>query len=401
MRTTTRAAVTALLTGAVLAATVTTAAPVFADQAAGQAGQWDRHPGVQAVLDQGVTTGGLPGAVAEVRDGRHRWFGDAGVADITTGRPRQEQDRFRIGSTTKTFVSTVVLQLAAEGRLSLDDSVEHWLPGVLDASGYQPDRITVRQLLNHTSGVPNFAMDDEIGKEFWHEPFLQHRFDDFTPERLVGIARAHQPDFAPGTGWTYSDTNYVLAGMIVERASGSTLAQQIRQRITTPLGLTSTYEPASEDVTIHGPHGREYSHLGYTDPNTPDYDVTELSPSWGWASGDMISTTRDLNTFFAALLDGRLLPPAQQQEMFTMVRTPADKWIKDTSYGLGVSSVNLPCTTVWGMGGAINGSWTYTYGSRDGRHLLSTNVNGDWLNGGSGPIDLFTAELKAEFCPGS
>ncbi|MFJ8477845.1 serine hydrolase domain-containing protein [Kitasatospora sp. NPDC094011] len=404
MRTTTRAAVTALLAGAVLVATVTTAAPVFADQAAGQTGQAggrDRHPGVQAVLGQGVTTGGLPGAVAEVRDGRHRWFGQAGVADLTTGRPRQEQDRFRIGSTTKTFVSTVVLQLAAEGKLNLDDSVEHWLPGVLDAPGYQPDRITVRQLLNHTSGVPNYVMDEEIGKKFWHEPFLQHRFDDFTPEQLVGIARAHQPDFAPGTGWRYSDTNYVLAGMIVERASGSTLAQQIRQRIIAPLGLTSTYEPASDDVTIHGPHGREYSHLGYTEPTTPDYDVTELSPSWGWASGDMISTTRDLNTFFAALLDGRLLPPAQQREMFTMVQTPKDAWIKDTTYGLGVSSVKLNCTTVWGMGGAINGSWTYTYGSRDGRHLLSTNVNGDWLNGGSGPIDLFTAELNADFCPGS
>ncbi|GAA2234428.1 serine hydrolase domain-containing protein [Kitasatospora cystarginea] len=394
MRITTRATVTALLAGAVLTATAAT--PAFADQA-----EQGGHPGVQTVLDRAVTEGGVPGIVAEVRDGHRNWFGSAGVADTATGRARHAHDRFRIGSTTKTFVATVLLQLAAEGRLSLDDSVEHWLPGVVDGPGYEPDRITVRQLLNHTSGIYNFAVDEKVIDENKGTPFLQHRFDRYTPEELVRIAMAHQPDFAPGAGWTYSDTNYVLAGMIVERATGSTLAEQIERRIVTPLGLTGTYTPAPDDVTIHGPHGRGYSHLWDLDPNAPAYDVTELSPSWGWASGDMISTAPDLATFFGALLGGRLLPPAQQEEMFTMIPTPKGKWIDNATYGLGVSSIKLDCgATVWGMGGAINGSWSYTYGTRDGRHLLATNVNGDWVKG-SGPITVFTDELSAEFCPAS
>ncbi|MEV7023092.1 serine hydrolase domain-containing protein [Kitasatospora sp. NPDC093558] len=402
MKATTRTAVGALLAGAVLSATAAT--PALAEPAA-KGGHQGGHAGVRKVLDRAVTEGGLPGAVAEVRDGHRRWFGSAGVSDTATGRAPHAQDRFRIGSTTKTFVATVVLQLAAEGRLSLDDSVDRWLPGVVDGPGYQPDRITVRQLLNHTSGVFNYVMDDDVQRTAIGPAFLQHRFDSYTPAQLVGIAMRHTPDFAPGGGWKYSDTNYVLAGLIVERATGTTLAAQIEQRITTPLGLRSTYTPDPADVTIHGPHGRGYTRLADPSPEAPIHDVTELSPSWGWASGDMISTVGDLNTHFAALLGGRLLPSAQQQEMFTVIPTPPKEWIKDTTYGLGVSSIKLSCTTVWGMGGAINGSWSYTYGSRDGRHLLSTHVNGDWTNGnwtyGNWPIGVFTDELEAEFCPGA
>ncbi|MFF3111294.1 serine hydrolase domain-containing protein [Kitasatospora sp. NPDC057904] len=401
MKTTIRTTVGAVLAGAVLSATAAT--PALATPALAASAAKSGHDGVQKVLDRAVAEGGLPGAVAEVRDGHRHWYGGAGVADTATGRARHTQDRFRIGSTTKTFVATVVLQLAAEGRLSLDDSVDRWLPGVVDGPGYQPDRITVRQLLNHTSGVFNYVMDEDVQRKAGGPAFLRHRFDDYTPAQLVGIAMHHRPDFAPGTGWTYSDTNYVLAGLIVERATGTTLAEQIEQRISVPLGLGGTYTSAPSDITVHGPHGREYTRLGDPHPDAPVYDVTELSPSWGWASGDMISTVGDLDTFFAALLGGRLLPPAQQREMFTMIPTPPKTWIENTAYGLGVSSIKLSCTTVWGMGGAINGSWTYTYGSRDGRHLLSTNVNGDWTNGtwksGAWPIGVFTDELEAEFCP--
>ncbi|MEU8512473.1 serine hydrolase domain-containing protein [Kitasatospora sp. NPDC048722] len=397
MRTTIRTTVGAALAGVLLSATAAT--PALAEPAVAGG-----HDGVQRVLDRAVAEGGLPGAVAEVRDGRRRWYGDAGVADTATGRARHPQDRFRIGSTTKTFVATVVLQLAAEGRLSLDDSVGRWLPGLVDGPGYQPDRITVRQLLDHTSGVFNYVMDEDVRRKAGGPAFLQHRFDDYTPAQLVGIAMRHRPDFAPGAGWTYSDTNYVLAGLIVERATGTSLAEQIERRISAPLGLGSTYTPDPSDITVHGPHGRGYTRLGDPHPDAPVHDVTELSPSWGWASGDMISTVGDLDTFFAALLGGRLLPAAQQREMFTMIPTPPKAWIENTTYGLGVSSIELSCTTVWGMGGAINGSWTYTYGSRDGRHLLSTNVNGDWTDGawksGAWPIGVFTDELEAEFCPG-
>ena len=347
--------------------------------------------GVQQVLDRAVTEGGLPGTIAEVRDGGRRWFGTAGVADLGTGRLRQQRDRFRIGSTTKTFVATVMLQLAAEHKVGLDDPVERWLPSVGTTA-------TVRQLLGQTSGIFNYVQDPELLATYVGPAFMEHRFDSVTPEQLVRIAMAHPPVFEPGTDWAYSNTNYVLAGMIIERATGRTLATEVTRRIIRPLGLTGTSMPVGDDSSISGPHGRHYSKLLVPDPDARVYDVTEMNPSWGWGAGNMISTTDDLATYFRALLAGRLLPPAQQREMFTTV--PTHGWLDNSTYGLGVASVTLSCgRTVWGMGGAIHGSWSYTFGIRDGRHVLTTNVNGDWANGPwHDPIGVFTDELEAEFC---
>ncbi|MBF9070850.1 serine hydrolase domain-containing protein [Streptacidiphilus fuscans] len=390
MKNTVRAAVTAVVAGAMLA----TAPAAFA-----QGTSDTSHAGVQSVLARAVTEGGLPGATAQIQDGDSTWFGQAGSADLATGRMFQPQDRFRIGSTTKTFIATLVLQLEAEHKLSLNDTVEHWLPGLVDGNGYDGSAITLRELLNMTSGIANYADSPLLYDEFVGPAFLTNRFDSFTPQQLVGIALAAKPSFAPGAGWEYSDTNYVLAGLIVEKATGHTLAQELAERITEPLHLKSTYEPTGDDTGIHGPHGRFYSKLMEQDPSAPFYDVTDLNPSWGFGAGDMISTDGDLITFFRALLQGRLLPPTQQREMFTMLYPGDKKWIPAADYGLGVASVKLSCGTVWGMGGAIDGSWSYTFGTRDGRHLLSTEVNGDWANGSfATPVGVFTAELESEFC---
>ncbi|MFD5466139.1 serine hydrolase domain-containing protein [Kitasatospora sp. NPDC127059] len=391
-RTARTAALATVLAGALLAATPTASA---APTDRGHTG----HQALQTSLDRAVSQAHLPGAMAEVHDNGSTWFGQSGTADENTGRPLRPQDRFRIGSTTKTFVATALLQLEAEHRLSLDDSVEQWLPGLVDGNGYDGSAITIRQLLDHTSGIANFARDETVSEEFQGPPFLQHRFDRFTPRQLVEIGIGVKPRFAPGTGWEYSDTNYVLAGLIVEQATGHSLGQEIADRFTEPLHLKSTYEPAADDTGIHGPHGRFYSKLGpFDNPALPVYDVTELSPTWGYGSGDLVSTVSDLSTFFQALLGGRLLPPAQMAEMFTM-RDPGNGWIPQSHYGLGIGSVALSCGTVWGMGGAINGSWSYTFGTRDGRHLLATSVNGDWADGLPwGPVSVFTAELEAEFC---
>ncbi|MFI9275978.1 serine hydrolase domain-containing protein [Kitasatospora sp. NPDC052896] len=390
MKTTARAALAAVLTGALLAVTP---AAFAADHDRGG------YQGLQSALDQAISGAGLPGAMAEVKNGGSTWFGQAGTADLASSQKLDPQDRFRIGSTTKTFVATVLLQLEAEHKLNLDDSVEQWLPGLVDGNGYDGSKITIRQLLDHTSGIANFATSDSVEHDFNGPAFLQHRFDSFTPRQLVELAISVKPSFAPGTGWEYSDTNYVLAGMIVERVTGRSLSQEITDRFVKPLHLRNTYEPTGDDTRIHGPHGRFYSKLGILDDATaPFYDVTELNPSWGYGSGDMISTVGDLNTFFQALLKGLLLPPAQMDEMFVM-QDPGTKWIPATHYGLGIASVDLSCGKVWGMGGAIDGSWSYTFGTRDGRHTLSTEVNGDWANGAQlGPISVFTAELEAEFC---
>ncbi|SHG20807.1 serine hydrolase domain-containing protein [Streptoalloteichus hindustanus] len=347
------------------------------------------HADAQRVLDRAVTDGGVPGILAEIRAGDRCWFGTAGVADTETRQARRPQDRFRIGSVTKTFTATVVLRLAAERRLALDDTVERWLPGVVAGNGHDGSRTTIRQLLNHTSGIFSHTHD---------QPALSQQ-ESYTPHELVRIAMSHPADFPAGTGWAYSNTNYILAGMIVERVTGRALADEIAERVTGPLGLTGTYLPRGADPTIQGPHSRHYTRLHSPDPDAETYDVTDMETSVYWAAGGMISTAGDLNRFFAALLGGQLLPPEQQRDMLTT--TPTQNWLPHSTYGLGISTVTLPSgATVWGMGGAIFGSWSYAYGTRDGEHLVTTNINGDWTTGGwDDPIGIFTDLLDTEFRP--
>ncbi|MGP3911764.1 serine hydrolase domain-containing protein [Nonomuraea sp. 10N515B] len=374
-----RAITTRVALGLLIAAGTLTASPAAATPT---------DPQTRRVLDQAVTAGGIPGILAEIRQGGRRWFHTAGVADTETGRKRQAGHRFRIGSATKAFVATVMLQLVAEGKMDLADPVDKWLPGLVRGNGHDGAAISIRQLLNHTSGIFDYLQDQEA----------VNRHPAPTPRQLVEVAMAHPPAFQPGQGWQYSQTNYALIGMIIERATGGTLTDEISKRITRPLELTGTYLPRGADTKIRGPHSRHYSKLHLPDPNAKIYDLTELNPSPFWAAGGMISTVGDLNRFFGALLSGRLLPPKVQREMFITV--PTKDWVPNAAYGLGVSSVKLSCRrTVWGMGGAIFGSWSYAYGSRDGRHLVAINVNADWAGGPwKDPIGIFTDALEAEYC---
>lgn len=345
------------------------------------------HDAVQRVLDQAVREGEVPGILTQVREGGSHWFGTAGVGDTRTGRARRYEDRFRIGSITKTFTATVVLQLVAEGQLALEDTVERWLPGIVAGNGHDGNTITVRQLLNHTSGVFSHTHD---------QPALSSQ-ESYTPDELVKIAMAHPADFPAGAGWAYSNTNYILAGMIVEHVTGRMLADEINDRLASPLDLTGTSLPLGADPALPGPHSSHYTQLFSPDPDAAIYDATELETSPYWAAGGMISTVADLNHFFAALFGGRLLRPEQQREMFTVV--PTEEWLPGAAYGLGVSRLTLPCgTTVWGMGGALFGSWSYVYGTREGTHMLAVNINADWAKGRwEDPIGIFTDLLVSEF----
>ncbi|WP_329087171.1 serine hydrolase domain-containing protein [Streptosporangium sp. NBC_01469] len=349
------------------------------------------HAEVQRALDHAVA-GGTPGIVAEIRDGSGEWFGSAGVADTNTGRKRRQHERFRIGSATKAFTATVVLKLAAEHKLGLDDTVDKWLPGLVKGNGYDGREITVRQLLNHTSGIFNYGNDKEFFATGQGAAWFEHRYDTYTPEQLVQVALANPPYFEPGKGFGYSNTNYVLAAMIVEKATGRTYSEELTRQIFRPLGLTGTYLPGRE-AKIRGSHPVHYSTLFSPDANPRIYDATEMNQSFAWAAGGIVSTTSDLNRFFGALLGGRLLPLAQQREMFTTVAT--QNWIPDTRYGLGVFSQKLSCgVTVWGNAGATYGSWAYAMGSRDGKHMVTSQVNGDWSG-----LSVFNDVLAAEFCP--
>jgi len=345
------------------------------------------HAATQRAMDAAVQKG-VPGVAGQAKDKYGTWKGTSGVGDLRTNKPRSAHDRYRVGSITKTFVSTVVLQLEAEGRLSLDDKVEKWLPGVVHGNGHDGSRITLRQLLNHTSGIFNYTADEGFGRTYFlKDGFFEHRYDTLSPEQLVGIATAHQPDFEPGTSWEYSNTNYVLAGMVIEKATGNPYGDEIRRRIIKPLGLRATSVPGT-DPKVPQPSSRAYGKLAQT-ATGPTYDVTELNPSLASAAGEVISDSRDLNRFYSALLRGKLLPKKQLTEMKTTVRPEGSP---NLGYGLGLMERELSCgVVVWGHNGGIHGSNSDAATTADGRHSLAFNFNGDW-SGGSAAV------IEAEFC---
>jgi D-alanyl-D-alanine carboxypeptidase len=314
------------------------------------------RPDLQRALDA-VVAAGATGALAETRDPLGRWAGVSGVAELDSGRPVPVNGRFRIGSVTKTFVSTVILQLVAERRLSLDDPVERRLPGLVPGG----DKITVRQLLNHTSGLFNYTEAMPLDGE----EFLKIRFRYYSPRQLVAIATAHEPYFPPGTGWHYSNTNYILAGLTIERVTGRPYGAEIQRRILRPLGLRHTSVPGTS-TAVPGPHSHGYLQIG-----SRTVDVTRLKPSWAWAAGEMISTNVDLNRFFAALLGGRLLHPAELAAMKATV--PVEPGF---GYGLGLYSLDLSCgRTIWGHDGGIHGYVTASMHTADGRRQLTASLN--------------------------
>ncbi|WKU43641.1 serine hydrolase domain-containing protein [Streptomyces sp. VNUA116] len=386
MRTIHRAVTGALATAAVTAAVLTV--PAAAGTADGTAsGRHDRHSATRSAMEAQIRAG-IPGVLGQTRDAGGTWQGSAGVADLDTGRPRLPQDRFRIGSVSKVFTSVVLLQLEAEGRLSLDDSVDRWLPGVVRGNGHDGRKITVRQLLNHTSGVYNYTADPEFQK-LLGPGFREHRFETHTPAELVKIATSHAPDFRPGEGWNYSNTNYILAGLITEKVTGHAYATEIERRIIRPLGLRGTTLPGTSPK-MPDPHGTAYTSALSADPATKPFDATELNPSWGWAAGEIISTTGDLNRFYGALIGGKLLPGAQQRELMTTVSTGGK--LPGARYGLGVAEIPLSCgVTVWSHTGGIHGSLTMAASTAGGKHTAAFNLNGDWAG------DL-TALVEGEYC---
>ncbi len=324
------------------------------------------HPRVQHALDVLTGQDGFPGALVEVR-GAHggRWTGRSGVAELGSRRPVPLRGRFRIGSVTKTFVATVVLQLAAEHRVRLDAPIGRYLPGLVAGNGNDGRTVTVRELLQHTSGLPDYVDDLPL----MGEQFVQDRFRHYRPRQLLALALAHPPLFAPGARWSYSNTNYLLAGLLIERVTGHPYGVEIGRRILRPLGLRHTVVPG-DSAEIPGPHAHGYLPVDQGGGERL-VDITRINPSWSWAAGEMVSTTSDIDRFFAGLLGGRLLPPAQLAEMTRAVPAEQD-WDQypGASYGLGLERLPLSCGgTAWGHGGDIHGFATRAWTTPDGRQV--------------------------------
>ncbi|MFF7313621.1 serine hydrolase [Streptomyces sp. NPDC008137] len=347
------------------------------------------HEVTRTALRNLVDKGGLPGVAAEVRDGKKTWWAASGHSDTGTGRERSPADHFRGASITKTFVATVLLQLEAEGRLSLDDSVESWLPGLVRGNGYDGDEITLRRLLNHTSGIANYTDDPAFLHDAAGPGFPEHRYDTHTPEELVAIALKYPPLPDPEAAPVYSNTNFVIAGMVIEKATGRSYAQEVTRRVIRPLKLRGTSFPGTSPK-MPNPHPVGYSRLHEEAPDAEIHDATEQNMTWLGAAGDVISTSGDLNRFQRALIKGKLLPPAQMKEMLDEV--PSGDGL---GFGLGVEFAELSCgVKVVGKTGRTNGSLSAMVGTQDGRHQMTFNINGDWLPDGSLYVDV----IEAEFC---
>jgi D-alanyl-D-alanine carboxypeptidase len=312
---------------------------------------------VQRSLDDLVRDEKFPAALASVRaNGRSASF-TSGTAELGRSTPVPRDGRVRAGSNTKSFVAVVVLQLVAEGKVDLDAPIETYLPGLVRGQGIDGRAITVRQLLQHTSGLPNYTA--HLGLEHFEQ--VRNRY--FEPRDLLDLALARPADFEPGTRWAYSNTNYVLAGLLIERVTGRPVAEQVTERVIDRAGLRDTYWPAVGDRSIRGAHPHGYALAD----NAADrvVDVTELDPSWGWAAGQLISTPSDLTKFFGALLGGRLLDAPRLAEMRKTVE--AEMW-PGARYGLGLVSTPLTCGgEYWGHGGDIHGFETRGGATEDGR----------------------------------
>ncbi|MER6362559.1 serine hydrolase domain-containing protein [Kitasatospora sp. NPDC001527] len=369
----------AALAGATVLALAPTAA-VAADggsapatASAGAAARVDLSPELRAIVERGSSTA----ALGEAREnGRRVWRDAAGVNDLDSPRPPRADGRFRIGSVTKTFVSTVVLQLVDEGKLRLDDPVERYLPGVVPNGG----TITLRQLLNHTSGLydyledPRFLYQDEASLRSY---LADRRWTTWSPAQLIEVGVHGTPYFPPGQGWHYSNTNYVLIGEVVRKVTGHNWRSEVDQRIVKPLHLDNTVF-AGARPGIPGPHAHGYAKL-------PEglADLTLINPSFGDAAGDGISTTADLNRFHAALFGGRLLSAARFAEMTTAVPAP----MIGAHYGLGLIRYDLPCGEVWGHTGGIPGYNTVWLGPKDGTRQFSLSFT---LSQGAETEETFT-----------
>ena len=326
---------------------------------------------------------GTPGAMIYVRSGGQATRVARGVSVVKGRRPMRTADTFRIGSLTKTYVATVLVGLAAENKLSLDDPVERSLPGLVPGG----EGITIRQLLNHTSGIYEYENDPRVLK-----PYLKGNLGyRWTPRKLVAIAVSHPPLFKPGTRYDYSNTNYQIAGLIIKAVTGSTLTDQLQQRVFGPLQLRHTALQLSARRDVPDVHG----YLVLNRP--PATDITGLSP-YPWADGAIISTLSEVARYYRALLTGRLVDPAMLSAMKTTVPEGSGSDLPGVRSGLGIERYPTRCGSAWGHSGSFPGYLVYALTSATGKRQVVLAINQD---PGSLPSDVrraFFRTLRRAYC---
>jgi D-alanyl-D-alanine carboxypeptidase len=285
---------------------------------------------MEDIAKTAMATENIPGVIVGIWTPEGVWVESFGKSDIDKGTALNTADKVRIASNTKTVVATVVLQLAQEGKLSLDDRLSKFVPMVKDA-----DKITVRQNLQMTSGTFSFTEDEQFGRDFTADPLM-----DLTPEQEIEIANKHDNYFPPGQGWHYSDTNYEIAGLIIEKVTGNKLEDEVRTRVIGQLGLGKTEFPTTPDIA--GEHS-----LGYVLQDGKLVDYTRVNPAIPWGGGAMVSNLYDVKAWMNALVSGSLLDRSMHEEQMKVVDTGGG-----IKYGLGVAEFG---GGFWGHNGSIFG----------------------------------------------
>lgn len=316
---------------------------------------------LQATLDKTVKTNNIPGATVGIISSQGTWFGASGVSSLETKTAMRPQDRFPIGSTTKPFTAVTVLKLAEQGKLSLEDTLDKWLPASILDNIPDSKSITIRQLLNGTSGIYDIAYgnDSPLQQEILKNPTKQ-----WTPEELVAYAYG-KPRFAEElinkeictSKYCYPNTGMILAGMIVEKATGSTYADVLRSRILNPLGMNNTFFAPQEQI----PGGYVNGYLDYDNNDTLD-NVTGVNLSFASTAGGIVSNTQDLTRFATALFGGELLSDDSKKQMLNFVDLQTGN-SSEYGYGLGLTSREFEgIGKAWGHKGDVTGygsQWWY------------------------------------------
>jgi D-alanyl-D-alanine carboxypeptidase len=335
---------------------------------------------LDAALEKSFKESDAPGVVAAVQTPDYTWVQAQGVADRASGEPMTPDVHHRIGSVTKTYTATLLLQAADKGLLSLDDTIDQYVKGVPNG-----DEITLHQMSNMTSGIASYTADEQWAKEWLSDPTRV-----WQPEELARIGIKKSPLFEPGTGWFYSNTNYVLLGLVLEKVTGKPIGDLYREQIIEPLGLKNTSFPDPADSSIPEPHAQGYTLQGRSSGEKPT-DSTDWSPSEAWTAGQMISTVDDLLVYGRALGTGKGLLSAEQQSerlgSFVSDVPPLDQppLKGDLAYGIGLGKDHG-----WvGHNGEIPGYNTYLFYHPELDAVVAVEVNSD-ISSGKCPKDVPT-----------
>jgi D-alanyl-D-alanine carboxypeptidase len=368
-------------------ATAVVSVPYLADGSAALGKE--KAKGADAALDRALKElvameGGPPGVIAVVQRGQHREVHTFGVANVRTGRPMRIHDRMRIASAAKAFSGAVALSLVSEGTLSLNDTIGERLPELPGAWS----KVTLRQLLNHTSGIPDFSQEPAFQEAVLASPTKAP-----PPEELLSFVEDEDLLFDPGSEYHYSNSDNIVVALMAEAATGMSYEDLLRERVYKPLGLSRTTLPRGPNLRKPYIHGYDTS----TSQQPPEDVSEELAAGWAWASGGIVSTPADLNDFIRGYVGGKLFDQRTQAKQRRVVEGGSSEppGPGKNSAGLGIFRYETGCGTVWGHTGNTPGYTQFMAASPNGRRSATVSINSQ-LAPPVGDPEAFKALRRAE-----